>query len=589
VTTPAEKTNIDTVLSSATLIMGPTHSGKTSLLATFAEYVWKSYQKVTLGYVVDGGGIPPHLQALVNRGIVRIWKMRTRSAPGLAQETCERAAMGWWPRKINPKTGEVEPNVQLVPSIVLKFTLRCPAGHDVKSAPAPAGLQVELSCPTCNMVTSLKNGSVHKSSSRTKGFEQVGAIFYEGATSICSWLLDDMSARAGRGELGGEKGAIGTIVSGDMAFGGTNRAMYGTIQQRIEAMVLNSNSIQNLVIPPVWTALLLEASDEGGLSIAGPQLSGQAKTGAAPQWFGDCLETVVHQGPDGKRYRRIMLQPWTDARGVRHLCGVRSFPSMLPAMLEEEEATNPSEAFREFNLGHFYSLREDARRHTEERYAELYPDAPGLPEGDMEYGEAVVSGPVAGPSVAPVTAGPKPGSAAARALAAKAPAVPVAPAAPVVPPVAVAPVPGLTSPPGITPATPTSVPTSAPVPAVAVTPASSAPPDPAGPSTPVDPNAPVVPLTPVVTSPTPPAPGSAAARARAAATKGASGALVAASATSVAAPAPAGAPTAAPAPVASPMATGPASAVPPTAPPPPPVRAAIPPPPGRRPGGARSL
>ena len=64
----------------ATLILGVPGAGKTSLLATFATYLWDTYHKVLLLYSWDGGAIPTVLQKLMKQGLIRFWRARTRSA-----------------------------------------------------------------------------------------------------------------------------------------------------------------------------------------------------------------------------------------------------------------------------------------------------------------------------------------------------------------------------------------------------------------------------------------------------------------------------------------------------------------------------
>lgn len=416
----------EAILNAPTLLIGPSKSGKSSLLATAAEYVWETYQKVSLYYLCDGGGMPSQMQALVNVGIVRLWRMRTRNAQGLAQETCDRAARGWWPRRINPKTGESAPAVEMVPPITTRYTMHCPAGHVVKVVPFQSMLTPTL-CTQCRTHVTRDNMQVTQDAHPTKGFEQVGACLYDGLSSICSWLAEDLAERTGRNELGGEKtGLGGVVVSGSMMFGSNNRAQVGFVQNRAEALALGSGGIPNLVIPPIWTALTHETSDESGmLTVRGPLLIGQAKTAVATQWFGDSMEAITVVDPAGKKYRRLMLHQWIDERNTRHLCGVRSYPGLLPEYLEDLDA--PGEpAFVNFNLGTFFKERDAARAKTEASYRERYPDAPGV-GGEMEYGEAVVLPEAAAASAAPAPAaaavaqkaGPKAGPKAAPKAAAK--------------------------------------------------------------------------------------------------------------------------------------------------------------------------
>lgn len=392
------------VLNSATLIIGSSGSGKSSLLYTLAVYVWETFHLVTLYYSSDGGGFPTQVQALVNRGIIRLWRMRTRSADGLAFETCQRASQGWWPKEINPLTGESAPAVTLVPPVSERFVMRCAQGHIVKVVPFQALLTPTL-CPVCKKLTSKADMVVERSTHRTRGFEQVGAAVYDGISSMCSWMLQDMSKRT---DLGGEKSRLGgSIASGDLAWNENNRAQVGFAQNRAEELALNSLGVPGLVVPPVWTALVHETSDEGGLQVRGPMIAGQAKTSVAPQWFGNCLETVVVQeGP--RKYRRLNLAEYVDSSGVRHLCKTRAVPKSLPAYLQDEDNDDPASAtFDQFNLGTFHRLLDEALKKAEQEIQARFPDAPGLPSGTVQYGDVseVVAGAagVAGVASTPTT------------------------------------------------------------------------------------------------------------------------------------------------------------------------------------------
>lgn len=460
---PATQTAAQTPM----LIMGPTRVGKTSLLATLAEYVWEEYGKISHFYQVDGGGFPAQMEALKNHGIVRLWRLRSRSARGLAFETCRRAAQGWWPTKVNPRTGEVDPAAKLVPPVTVRTLVFCPNGHQARVAMVPAQLQLTQACPTCKVMVTPQNMTTQTITEQTPGFEKVGAALYDGASSMCAWFMDDLSERAGRNELGGEKGALGTIVSGDLAIGGANRAMYGTVQAQAEAMVLASSAVPNLVVPPAWTALVQEASDDGGLSIRGPLLAGSAKTAVAPQWFGDVIEATISE-VGGKKYRQLRLQTYIDEKGIRHLCGVRSFPGTIPDVLEEVEGE--AAPFSVFSLGHYYRLRDAAITALETQYAGKYIGAPGLEE--VTYGgEAAASASPAAPApAAPPKVAPRPGSPAARAQAKRAPATPAtadaSPAPPAAPPAA----PPQAAPPAAPPAAAPAPPATPPAGATAGTP-----------------------------------------------------------------------------------------------------------------------
>lgn len=397
---------IERVLNSPTLIMGYTKSGKSSLLATGAAYVWETYHKITRLYTCDLGGFPMQVETLMKLGIIQVFRMRTRSGRGLIHETMQRSAQGWWPKRIDPRTGEVDPNVPMIAPLTEAITMLCPEGHPVKTVPFRSML-TPAKCPTCSVQVTPQNMKTHVSTSQTKGFETVGWVAFDGLTSMLAWGIDDLTERTGRQELTGEKSALGGVVnSGEMVFAGSNRAQVGFMQNRANSLVAASASIPNLVIPPAWTCLIAEGTDDG-LRIAGPMIIGQARTADAPAWFGDTIETVVISTNDGKEYRRLNLQQYVDPNGVKHLCGIRTFPTYMPAHLEDEVTGEGYAPFVNFNLGMYYRLRNDAKKKHDEAEAAKYPDAPGLPEGIVEIGEVVAAPPATAAPTTPV-AGPKP-------------------------------------------------------------------------------------------------------------------------------------------------------------------------------------
>jgi hypothetical protein len=383
---PAPAAAQPTHINSATLVMGPTGGGKTSLFATLMKYVWKRYQKVSLLYSTDGGGFPTEVQALVAAGICRVWRMRTR---GETLETCIRASQGWFPSRIQAATGETAPSVKLVPPLTSSFVLSCPQGHEIRRMSGGLALGAANVCPTCKINYSKDQIQVAASTIRTPGFETVGAVFYDGGSSMCTWMMNDLAARDGRLELKGEGSALGgRVTSGELMLGSNNRAHYGFVQARIEEMVLNSLGIPGLVVPPVWSALLLEAVDEGGLSVKGPKLIGKAKTDEAPAWFANTLEAIVAKNADGKDVHRLYLQEYIDGEGYRHLCKNRAAPGTMPPFLEDPYDPSGASAFSQFNLGLFFELQDQALANTMDRIDQEFPDAPGLPSGPSEYGLA---------------------------------------------------------------------------------------------------------------------------------------------------------------------------------------------------------
>jgi hypothetical protein len=383
-------------VNSATGIVGPTGAGKSCLIATAAEYLADTFPgAVMLLATADGGGFPTKVQSLVKVGVIRVWRMRTR---GEAFETTMQASKGWWPSSINPRSGETAPNVRLVPPITDRYTMRCPQGHVVKTVPFQSLLTAAI-CPTCKNHVTKETMQVTRETRRTKGFELVKGIAFDGLTSFLNWQMTDLAGRAGRLELKGEESALGgRIQSGDIFLGGNNRAHYGFVQSRAEEMVLNSLGIPGLELPPLWTMLLLETVDEGGLPVKGPKLAGKAKTDEAGAWFGNMLEVGVVKDDKGLDVRRLSLNEFTDDGGVRHLVKHRGGPTMPPYL--QDEAGAP---WGQVNLGLFFNLLTKDIEESSAAATERFKDAPGVPEGEVSYGETVET---TAPAAAAVAAQP---------------------------------------------------------------------------------------------------------------------------------------------------------------------------------------
>lgn len=341
----------------ATLIIGVSGSGKTSLLATFARYLWETYGRVLFLYSWDGGAIPTEIQKCMRQGIIRFWRVRTRSASGLGIETLYQATKGYVPKHINPETGETSPAVELIPPVQTKYVAYCPQGHQILNVPGVSML-VNTYCQVCKTMIGRDGMRVTEESRRTKGLELIGGVAYDGLSSMSTVVMDHMDHARGAGLIGGEKSAFGGVVeSGSVRLGGNNRADVGFGQSRAQQFVNNSLSIPYLVEGPVFTALSFEASEEG-LAIVGPKLPGRAATDEAPSWFGNVCETAKVKDDEGKQHYTLFLRPFTDLQNRRHLLKTSASPDGLPDYLQDppEDAKTP---FEKFNLGLMFKMLDD--------------------------------------------------------------------------------------------------------------------------------------------------------------------------------------------------------------------------------------
>ncbi len=380
-------------VTSTTLLVGDTGTGKSALLATLAEWGWKTHKKVSLLYSIDGGGFPTHLDALIRAGIVRVWKLRTR---GEAFETCSRACQGQWPTEfLDPITGEVPPGVTLLPSITSIFTLTCGyCDAEVAQRAARKAFNHTIKCPKCKKQVNLQTGTISEKSSRPDFFKDVGLMFYDGLTSMQDWVMEDMAQKVGTGELKGEGTALGgKIVSGEITVGANNRSHYGFAQNRAAVWIQDASNISGLIIGPVFTARQQRATDSNtSLRIYGPSIAGQAKAAEVPAWVANCLGTTIVLDEKRRKEYRLYLTEYREEDNIPHLCKTRAFPGTMPDYLSDgpidPESGLPIEGlpFNTFNLGYFQDLLERATKKTLAATAAAYPDAPGLQPVVIEQG-----------------------------------------------------------------------------------------------------------------------------------------------------------------------------------------------------------
>lgn len=390
----------------ATCIIGVPGSGKTTLFDGFAVYLWETFRKVLLLYSWDGGAIPTQIQKRMQQGLIRFWRARTRSAVGLGIETVYLASKGYWPKTIDPLTGETAPAVQLVAPVTTSYALRCPKGHPMQTV-AHASLIVPTFCSECKTLIGPDQFQVAESAVRTRGFEQVGGVGFDGLSSMANVVLEHMDIARGAGLIGGEKPAFGGVVeSGGIKMGGNNRADIGFGQSRAQQFVNNALSIPYLVEGPVFTALSMETTDEGGLSVLGLKLPGRAATDEASAWFGNVYEMGRHQDDRGKSHFALFLRPFTDAQGRRHLLKTSASPTGLPAVLIDppEDEHKPGLVA---NLGDvFRALDADLRNALAQQDV---ADAPGIASAPSSYGESGATAAAgASEAAAPATPGVMP-------------------------------------------------------------------------------------------------------------------------------------------------------------------------------------
>ncbi len=378
---------VDAVL----MLMGDTGSGKSTLMATYADWVWKTYRKVTYYYLFDLGGVPTEIMVLVQKGIIRLWKARLRTGSGLALDTMHKATLGHWPKVWNPATGESAPDVELVAPRGSVFVAKCPLGHEIIRTKIKAMVKATL-CRKCSppKMVSLTDMQVSEQVLISPGFADRGAAIFDGISSMSDIVMRDLAERAAAGDI---KGTGQLIKSGDMQYAGNNEGHYGFAQNRTSEWFANAISIPGLVIWPAFTALELriagDAETNAGLPFYGPQIAGRAMTGKIPQLVGNCLGTAVGVNKDkgGKSEHRLYLKEYRQDDNIPHKVKTRVGPGHLPEYLTDGPigAGEVELSFKDFSLGRFMELYDAAMAQISARTDAKYGgDTPGLPSGTME-------------------------------------------------------------------------------------------------------------------------------------------------------------------------------------------------------------
>lgn len=232
------------------MLWGPTGGGKTSQAQELALYTAVKFEKKVRLISCSGGGWTV-IQPAVDAGMVEPTFIAERQYP---IETLDRMTKGWWPEDAN------DPRSPLIP-------------------PEKQG----------------------------KRWDDVGALFFDSATEMCSWMMRTMVAReaAGQVKISAESLAA-RFKDGDTNYGTPGRAHFGTIQNYIEQFINQSKQISGIYT--VWTALELRTSDETTrIPVYSPDLIGKAKSSSSPAWFDDCLHLTLVDTKTGKERRMYQI------------------------------------------------------------------------------------------------------------------------------------------------------------------------------------------------------------------------------------------------------------------------------------------
>ena len=145
--------------------------GKSTLLATAAAYVWKTFGKKTRVVNADGGGTSSAFQGLIEEGIVNIWHVDQWDSKSIFL-VLDLATKGWW-----PSDPSVPNSTLLAPAREWK---ECPLCHEDCGAKALTAVEACASCK--KPIPSGVNLNFHRDP--INGLEDVGLVAFEGFTSF---------------------------------------------------------------------------------------------------------------------------------------------------------------------------------------------------------------------------------------------------------------------------------------------------------------------------------------------------------------------------------------------------------------------
>lgn len=228
-------------LAKTILFYGRTRGGKTTQIGEFAEYLYKTTKKITWVYTADKGGYGP-LQPYVDLGIIR-----------------------------------------MIP---------------------------QLDTPIFIFLNKATSGFVRDEAGKwvPGDLSNVGLVSFESATAFCDGMMDDMIAKASEGTNIGGGGNVSFNVTGDeinLKIGGSNMAMYGVAQSRIQQEIWKSFKLP--VDWVLWTASASKDEDQNaGGKVIGPAFIGKALTAEAPRWYHYTFRIDATPAGSGKLEEHIL-------------------------------------------------------------------------------------------------------------------------------------------------------------------------------------------------------------------------------------------------------------------------------------------
>lgn len=181
--------------------------------------------------------------------------------------------------------------------------------------------------------------------------DKIGAYAFEGLTSWASLMMGSLAKRAAKGEnhggeanvkISGNAPQVGETGADGITVGGSNKAHYAIVQNRIRDLVFRSMRLPGFVL---WTALDQRGTDQEGMqTILGPQVVGKALAEIVPQWFSLSfhLVTIPKDGTALPEYKMFVVPHRdTTAPGAVALANARQ-PLDVPEGKKLPQAISPS-------------------------------------------------------------------------------------------------------------------------------------------------------------------------------------------------------------------------------------------------------
>lgn len=399
-------------------VYGLSGVGKTSLIATAAEYCYDTFGKVMLYYSSDLGGWGTKVLSLIRLGIMRAYYVRNHVN---AFETMELISLGAWPATLlDPETGFADPSVPLVLPRRLLFKLICPDGHVAGYANDEVAVQTtNVICPTCGKLTNIGTAlRVERTIVATRGFEQVGQRAYDSMTQLNDWGMEDLQQQSAQGILptsssgGSALGSADAMRSGQFAWGTSSVAQYGFLQNRTYGWIANVRGIAGQIVPPIMT-FGVEASKgddaSGGIPVFGPKIAGNARTSSLGGWLGNLCHATREPDDAGNMVHRLWLvnhMDPLDPRKIPYLAKHRGEPLGMPNYLQDPWFDDKSErdraAWSVCSMGKLYQLLDQQLQTIQARDRARHPNAPGMQAMLDPAGAAAEAGGITAPPEAEV-------------------------------------------------------------------------------------------------------------------------------------------------------------------------------------------